>query len=261
MSSQLFIGIDLGSSYTKGVVLDEQATKLAEHTVKTGINFDQAAENVWQELLTKLKLTAKAVTTTVSTGVGRNNCAFKHFSKPEINCLSKGVFHFHQKACTIIDIGGQDNKIIKLDQSGKQLSFKMNRKCAAGTGSFLEEISYKMGISIAEMNTLAQESTCAETISSFCTVFAATEIIHHMRAGANISAILRGVFDSVTRRVLEMDTIENDLVATGGAVFHNPMLLVSLNELLRRPVHLLPSPQTMGAFGAALYALESHSAQ
>jgi len=259
--SKLFLGVDLGSSYTKGVLIDEQARELAQHILKTGINFDQAAENILQELLAKLKLDRQAITSVVSTGVGRSNCAFKHFSKPEINCLSKAVFHFFPKACTIIDIGGQDNKVIKLDQSGKQVSFKMNRKCAAGTGSFLEEISFKMGIGVAEMNKLAQTSTSTSTISSFCTVFAATEIIHHMRAGNDVPAIMHGVFDSVARRVLEMDTMEHEIVATGGAVFHNPMLVQSLNEFLNRPVLIAPSPQTMGAFGAALYALESDRAK
>lgn len=259
--TKLFLGVDLGSSYTKGVVIDEQAQKLAEHVLKTGINFDQAAENILQELMTKLNIKRQSITAAVSTGVGRNNCSFKVFAKPEINCLSKAVFHFYPKACTIIDIGGQDNKVIKLDQNGKQISFKMNRKCASGTGSFIEEISFKMGIEVAEMNKLAAASTSSSSISSFCTVFAATEIIHHMRAGNDVPAIMHGVFDSVARRVLEMDTMENEIIATGGAVFHNPMLVVSLNEFLNKPVHIPSSPQTMGAFGAALYALESQSAK
>jgi predicted CoA-substrate-specific enzyme activase len=160
---------------------------------------------------------------------------------------------------TIIDIGGQDNKIIKLDGAGKRHSFKMNRKCAAGTGAFLEEMSMRLNIPLEEMNALAMQSENMVEISSFCTVFSATEVLEKIRHGKKVPDILKGLFFSVIKRVLEMDSMTDTVVLTGGVVAHNPIIIGMIREASGKNIRVPEHPQLTGAFGAALYALESRT--
>ena len=158
---------------------------------------------------------------------------------------------------TIIDIGGQDNKIIKLDKDGHRLNFKMNRKCAAGTGAFLEEMSMRLDIPLEEMDGLARKSKNMVELGSYCTVFSATEVLENIRHGKNINDIVKGVFFSVIRRVLEMDALTENVVMTGGVVAHNPYLVKMAEEMISRKILVPEHPQLTGAIGAALYALNS----
>jgi len=174
----------------------------------------------------------------------------------EIACHSRGAyFHFHEQM-TVIDIGAQDSKIIHLDQAGKRESFKMNRKCAAGTGAFIEEIAHRLSLNVSDLNALAQRSTKEVSIGSFCTVFAATEILEKIRAGAEIADIVRGAFNSVVKRIVEMGRVNGLLVTTGGVVAHNPFLTELLGQSLGTEAHVAPDAQYTGAFGAALFAME-----
>jgi len=134
----------------------------------------------------------------------------------------------------------------------------MNRKCAAGTGAFLEEIAYRLDLPLADLNALAERSTKETTLGSFCTVFAATEILEKIRAGQKVEDIVKGAFRSVVKRVFEMDTIDGTLVMTGGVVGHNPILARLVEESFGRPVLVPPDPQFIGAFGAALFAMEQN---
>ena len=155
---------------------------------------------------------------------------------------------------TIVDIGGQDNKIIRLETTGQRVDFKMNRKCAAGTGAFIEEIALRLGLQLEEMDPIAAGTNDAVRLSSFCTVFAKTEILAHLRRGVPVGEIVRGAFLSVVTRVLEMDPLSGDVVMTGGVVAHNPTLVAILSERIGRPVEVAPYPQFTGALGAALHA-------
>jgi predicted CoA-substrate-specific enzyme activase len=132
----------------------------------------------------------------------------------------------------------------------------MNRKCAAGTGAFLEEIAYRLDLPLAELNGLAERSTRESPLGSFCTVFAATEILEKIRAGQHVEDIVKGAFRSVVKRVMEMDLVEGDLVMTGGVVAHNPIVVRLVEESFGRPALVPPEPQYIGAFGAALFAQE-----
>lgn len=251
MNSKYLVGIDIGSSYTKAVALDGELKIFAKSVVKSGIDFSLAAKTAFLEL----SLDKNKISKIVSTGVGRNNCSFSDFTKPEINCITKGAYHFYPRQITVVDIGGQDNKIIHIDSSGKQISFKLNRKCASGTGSFLEEMAYKLNISISEMNRRAQQTMTTVGIGSFCTVFAGTEIIQHIREGKEVNAIIRGVFDSVVKRILEMENLNNDIVLTGGASVHASILQEILQEKTKQQVYSPPEAQLIGAVGAALYGI------
>lgn len=249
-----YAGIDIGSSYTKAVIIDGEGTRLGASVAKTGINFGSASKKLFNKALKDASLKKDQIDLVVSTGVGRKNCPFSHTAKPEISCIAKGSYHLHGAQCIVIDIGGQDNKVIKLAADGKQLFFKMNRKCAAGTGSFLEEIAMRLNTSTAEMNKLAGETDKSVPINSFCTVFAGTEIIHQIRENQDINGIMRGIFESVVKRTLEMVTIDDTVVLSGGAVATNPVLVDLFREKLDQDVVLPDYPQDTGALGAALYA-------
>ena len=253
-----YAGIDIGSSYTKAVIVDENGQRVGGAVARTGINFDQAAQALFEASLKNAALQKEQIARVVSTGVGRNNCTFAHAAKPEISCIAKASYHQHGAQCIVIDIGGQDNKVIKLDAAGRQLFFKMNRKCAAGTGSFLEEIAMRLNTSTDEMNRLAGQSDRSVPINSFCTVFAGTEIIHQIRENHEISGIMRGIFESVVKRTLEMAPIDDTVVLSGGAVATNPVLVDLFREKLDQKVQLLERAQEIGALGAALYARELH---
>ena len=174
----------------------------------------------------------------------------------EIACHGKGAYHFIRQAMTVIDIGAQDCKLIHLDARGCRTGFKMNRKCAAGTGAFLEEIAYRLDLTPADLNGLAERSTRESPLGSFCTVFAATEILEKIRAGLMVEDIIKGAFRSVVNRVREMDVVTGTLVMTGGVAAHNPALVRIVEEAFGRPVLLPPDPQFIGALGAALFAAE-----
>ena len=135
--------------------------------------------------------------------------------------------------------------------------FKMNRKCAAGTGSFLEEIALRLDLPVEKLNGLAESSTSEVSLGSFCTVFAATEILAKIRAGQKVEDIVKGAFRSVVKRISEMDVVQADLVMTGGVIAHNPYLAKLVEESFGCPVYVPPEPQFAGALGAALFARDS----
>ena len=161
----------------------------------------------------------------------------------------------------MIDIGGQDNKVIQLDEEGRGMHFKMNRKCAAGTGAFLEEMALRLDIPLSEMNGLAVQSTDLVELGSFCTVFSATEVLEKIRQGKPVSDIVKGLFLSVLKRVMEMDLLSEQVVMTGGVVAYNPYLVTMMGELIKRPIRVPEHPQLTGALGAALLALEKEVSQ
>ena len=135
-------------------------------------------------------------------------------------------------------------------------SFKMNRKCAAGTGAFLEEMSLRLDIPIEEMNNLALQSTGVVELGSFCTVFSATEVLEKISQGKKVPDIVKGLFLSVIKRIIEMDSFTDNVAMTGGVVAHNPFLVTMVEEMIGRTVLVPEYPQFTGAVGAALFAIE-----
>jgi predicted CoA-substrate-specific enzyme activase len=163
-------------------------------------------------------------------------------------------------AITIIDIGGQDNKVIKLDAAGGRTSFKMNRKCAAGTGAFLEEMSTRLDIPLNRMDRLARQSTRSVELGSYCTVFSATEVLEKIRQGCQVPDIMKALFLSVIKRVMEMEPWTERVVVTGGVVAHNPILVDMIAEISGHQVLVPEHPQFTGAIGAALFAMDGYKA-
>jgi predicted CoA-substrate-specific enzyme activase len=251
--------VDVGASRTKVAVLDLERRLIGWAVQKSGTDFTATADECLQRSLEMAGAAAADIANTISTGYGRKNVAYARDDRTEIGCHAGGCYYYFPRAITIIDIGGQDNKVIKLDERGRRLSFKMNRKCAAGTGAFLEEMSARLDIPLERMNELAVRSTDMVKLGSFCTVFSATEVLENIRHGKKIEDIVKGVFFSVARRVLEMDSLTPEVVMTGGVVAHNTYLVRMTEELIGRPILVPDKPQFTGAIGAALYAMEKQA--
>ena len=253
-----FAGADVGASRTKVVVINADNRIVGYSVAKSGTDFRVTADRCLTAALAMADLKNDHIAQTISTGYGRKNVSYAQDHRTEISCHGKGCFHYYPYAITIIDIGGQDNKIIKLGDAGKRVSFKMNRKCAAGTGAFLEEMSPRLDIPLSEMNDLAAASTDMVKLGSFCTVFSATEVLENIRSGKRVEDIVKGLFFSVVSRIKEMDAFTEKVVMTGGVVAHNPYLVEMTQALINRPILVPELPQFTGALGAALYAKETH---
>jgi len=252
-----FAGIDVGTTTTKAAIIAAGGELLGSSVLRTGTDLPVAAGSAFETALAQAGISRDAVQATVATGYGRNSVPFAHDTKTEIGCHGLGCHHYFPEAITVVDIGGQDCKIIKLDARGKRTSFKMNRKCAAGTGAFLEEIAHKLCIPLDELNALAETAHTTSKIGSYCTVFTATEVLDRVRAGEAINDIARGLFDSVAKRIVEMDKLTGHVVMTGGVVAYNTIVAELLTVRSGVEVEVSPHPQEMGAFGAALYATQS----
>ncbi len=280
---EIFAGIDVGTTTTKAVLIDAGGEVLGRFVRRSGTDLASAAVMAFEAAAAQAGMAFEAaaaqagivpdtVRAIVATGYGRKNVpfdrlrtgpfdklrpgSFAHESKTEIGCHGRGCYHYFPEAITVVDIGGQDNKIIKLDAQGRRVSFKMNRKCAAGTGAFLEEIAHKLDIPIGDFNELALAAAKTAQIGSYCTVFTATEVLDRIREGEKTDDITRGLFDSVAKRIVEMDTLTGRVIMTGGVVAFNDIVAHLLGARARVKVEIAPHPQVMGAFGAALFAKE-----
>ena len=258
MMNEFFIGVDVGSSRTKVAILDTDKALRGYSIKKSGTDFGLTSEACLKEAMKEAGLAGDEEFRCVSTGYGRKNVPFSHGSKTEIGCHAKGCYHYFPVAMTIIDIGGQDNKVIKIDKNGRRLNFKMNRKCAAGTGAFLEEMAMRLDIPLEDMDELARSSTEMVELGSYCTVFSGTEVLEKIRQGKKVPDIVKGLFFSVIKRVLEMDSLSEKVAMTGGVIAHNPFIVDMVKEITGREVLVPEHPQLTGAVGAALFAMEDN---
>jgi (R)-2-hydroxyacyl-CoA dehydratese activating ATPase len=251
----LLCGVDVGASATKLVLLSRANEVVARVVRSSGVDYCATAQACLQEAL-EIAPSGSVLACTVSTGYGRRNVDFADRSVTEIHCHGVAGYYLVGGPVTLIDIGGQDNKVIRIDARGKRVDFKMNRKCAAGTGAFLEEIAVRLDLPVEQLDGLAAAATEAARLSSFCTVFAKTEILAHLRAGVPVESIVRGAFVSVATRALEMAPLEGRVMLTGGVAAHNPTVALLLSEKIGRDVIVPPHAQFSGALGAALLARE-----
>jgi predicted CoA-substrate-specific enzyme activase len=252
-NAPFYCGVDIGAAATKLVLLDGDLNVLARSISHSGVDYQGTARKCLDEAREEAGLAGDPVAT-VSTGYGRRNVDFAGDSRTEIHCHGAGCYHHIRQAVTIIDIGGQDNKVIHLDDEGRRREFKMNRKCAAGTGAFIEEIALRLNLDVEDLDGLADSTDLLVPLGSFCTVFAKTEILSHLRQGAPVEGIVRGAFHSVVERILEMDPLDGTVMATGGVVAHNPVIVEILAARIGRDVVVPEAPQFTGALGAALTA-------
>ena len=253
-------GVDIGASSAKLVIVDETGRIVGRAVRRSGVDYAAVAEQNLAQALAEAGLKREDISRTISTGYGRDNVPWSDGRMTEISCHGHGAWFHLRRRITVIDIGAQDSKVIHLDEAGKRAGFKMNRKCAAGTGAFLEEIALRLALNVSELDALAANSHKDVTLGSFCTVFAATEILSKIRAGEKVEDIVKGAFRSVVKRIAEMDTFDGDLVMTGRVAAHNPCLVKLMGEAFGKPVQVPPDSQLMGAFGAALLAMENQPA-
>ncbi|MDO8722760.1 MAG: acyl-CoA dehydratase activase [Syntrophales bacterium] len=251
---KLFAGIDIGSCNAKAVVIDDQGGVVGSHVCRSGIDYQKSAREALKTALGERSWNGMPI---VSTGYGRHSIDFASATKTEIACHARGGFAYLPQALTLVDIGGQDNKVVKIDDRGKRIDFKMNRKCAAGTGTFIEEIANRINIPLESLDTLARQAKKSLKIGSYCTVFASTEILAHIRAGASAEELVRGVFESVVDRVMEMIPFEGTILLCGGVVEYHPFIADLFKERISGEIIVPPHPQLTGAYGAALFARES----
>ena len=250
------MGADVGASRTKVAILDSEKKLIGHDVRKSGTDFSATADNGLKTALDMAGASKKQIVSAISTGYGRKNVTYARDTKTEIGCHARGCFHYFPFSTTIIDIGGQDNKVIKVDEKGLRTGFKMNRKCAAGTGAFLEEMAMRLDIPLEDMDGLASQSENMVKLGSFCTVFSATEVLENIRQGKQLPDIVKGVYFSMVKRVLEMDSLTENVVMTGGVVAHNPFMVKMTEEIITRKIMVPEYPQLTGAIGAALYALK-----
>lgn len=251
-----YAGIDIGSTTAKAIIISPEREIVGHSVQRSGYDFTAAAQRVLSEALAEAGVSRADVARIVSTGYGRRNVDFADEQRTEILCHARGVNFYYPEPVTVVDIGGQDNKVIHLGASGERLGFTMNRKCAAGTGAFIEEIAYRLDLPLDQLNEMAEKAPGEVQIGSFCTVFSCTEILGMARRGVPVDNIIKGVFRSVVKRVAEMDALDGKVVMSGGVVDHNPIVARMLSELLGREVMVPPAPQSIGALGAALLAAE-----
>lgn len=250
------LGIDIGSTTAKAAVLDGGGRLLGSHLLPTGHDGRAVAKRLRDELLGRLGI--RETPPTVSTGYSRALVDWAGKTVTEITCHARGVRHLHPDCRTILDIGGQDSKAIRLGADGLVEDFAMNDRCAAGTGSFLDVIASKFGRSLDELSGLHQRKAAPVEISSTCVVFAETEVVGLLSQGRALDEVLAGVQRAVARRaaamVRQVRPVE-PIYFSGG---------VALNETVRREISAVlgmdlrrsEQPQLTAAVGAALLAKE-----
>ena len=255
-----FAGIDSGSWNTKAAVIDDDGRVVATAVVRSGADLAGAAGRSYDLALAEGGLVRNDVAAVWSTGFGRESVPFAAGSRTELDCHGRGVAFYVPGPLVVVDIGGQDAKVIRLDANGQRLSHRMNRKCAAGTGSFLDEIALRLGIEVRDMDRLARDSVDELELSSFCTVFAGTELLTLIRTGKQPADLAMAAYRSLVKRITAMDVLQDRIVVTGGVVAYHPTVVVLLEAACRADIIVPPHPQEIGAFGAALAAREARSA-
>jgi (R)-2-hydroxyacyl-CoA dehydratese activating ATPase len=253
-SPELYAGIDSGSWTTKAVVIDPDAHVLGTSVVRSRADLPQAAELAFHKALEAAGARREHIARIWSTGFGRDTVPFAEGTRTELDCHARGAHHYVSGPVTVVDIGGQDAKVIKLGENGLRISHRMNRKCAAGTGSFIDEMALRLDVPIGELDALASRYEEEVELGSFCTVFTATELLAAIRQGKRPADLARAAYKSIVKRVLEMDVLDPQVVATGGVVAYHPTVVRLLEGTLGATVIVPPHPQEMGAFGAALAA-------
>jgi len=251
-----FAGIDIGSTMTKVVILKDGI--ITSIIGPTGPEHKRLANKVMEDALKKSNLTLDEIAYIVATGYGRINVPFSDKQITEITCHAKGVKYLFPKARTIIDIGGQDVKGIKIDGNGRVNDFVMNDKCAAGTGRFIEVIAHTLGIELSDVGDISLKSRNPSTISNICTIWAQQEVAASLAEGIPVSDILAGIHRSLADRIVRLISrlkIEDEIIVTGGGA-KNKGLIYAISGLLDRELRVPNEPLITGALGAALMGKE-----
>jgi predicted CoA-substrate-specific enzyme activase len=248
-------GMDIGSITAETVILQDNQM-LSSSIVPTGANSRTAAERSLTAALKQASLRQEDLAAIVTTGYGRASFPSATKMITEITCHARGAFFVHPETRTVIDIGGQDSKVIRLDKQGRNVDFQMNDKCAAGTGRFLEVMARALEVKLEDLGRLSRSAQRTIKISSMCTVFAESEVVSLIAENQPQEVIIRGLHDAIADRILGMVRrvgVEEKVTLTGG-VAKNEGVVLALEERLGVKVFVPPEPQIIGALGAALLA-------
>jgi predicted CoA-substrate-specific enzyme activase len=252
-------GVDVGSTQTKAVVVNEAREIVGRALLPTGANVIRAAEHAFEKALATGGLREEEVEYVVGTGYGRYKVTFGNTQVTEISCHGRGAVHMFPGTRTVVDMGGQDTKAIRVSPAGEIVDFCMNDKCAAGTGRFLGAASSALEIPIDQLGPTALRGERPVKISTTCTVFAESEVLSWLGKGKKIEDILRGVHQSIAQRsagLLRRVGIEEQVTFTGG-VARNVAMIETLQQALGVTLNVSEESHYMGALGAALFALDT----
>ncbi len=251
-------GVDVGSTQTKAVVIDEEKQIVGHALIDTGANVILAAEKAYSLALQDGGIPEEEVEYIIGTGYGRYRVTFGHSQITEISCHARGAAQMFPGTRTVVDMGGQDTKAIKVNESGEVLDFCMNDKCAAGTGRFLGAAAAALDIPLDDLGSTALQFSKPVKISTTCTVFAESEVLSWLGKGKKIQDILWGVHYSIASRsagLLRRVGIEDQVTFTGG-VTRNVAMVKALEERLEKKLNVSDESHFMGALGAAIFALD-----
>jgi predicted CoA-substrate-specific enzyme activase len=252
-----FAGVDIGSTMTKVVIQSDRLE--AVFIGPTGPEHRKLANRVMEDALAQAHIRFEDLTYVIATGYGRINVPFADKQVTEITCHAKGLWSLLPTARTVVDIGGQDSKGIKIN-NGKVMDFVMNDKCAAGTGRFLEVIADALGVPLEKLGELSLSAERITPVSNTCTVFAEQEVINQLACGEPLASLIAGIHEAVATRVYAMVKklkVERDVAVTGGGA-KNKGLVKALETKFGFPLLVPPEPLITGALGAALIGKELH---
>ena len=254
-----FGGCDVGSTYTKAVILDETGKIVADTTIKSKIQAEESARLAMKDVIAKVpELNSEEdLAYLIGTGYGRNKVPFADENISEISCHAMGVHITNPDVKAIIDIGGQDVKGIAIDKDGTVQNFAMNDKCAAGTGRFFEAMARSFEMTLPELSKLSLTAKNVIPITAQCTVFAESEVITLVGEGKPMDEIAAGVEMSIAKRcfVMAKKAGATDSITLTGGCAKNDGLKQAIEQVLKlKVVELKTDPQLMGALGAAEYA-------
>ena len=261
---EYFVGVDVGSATAKVVVIDATGEIAGYSILPTGASGNKTATECLNRISKSLPLDINnGLKHVVATGYGRERVSFATETISEISCHAQGASRLFPTVRTVIDIGGQDSKVIAVGENGWPTNFAMNDKCAAGTGRFLEVMSRVLELDLERMSQLSLESQAPAQVSSMCTVFAESEVISLISEGRQLKDVVAGIHQSIVRRIMGMVNqvgLHKPVVMSGG-VAKNAALVHMLGEKLDTKILVPPEPQIVGALGAALLSRESIEAK
>lgn len=252
-----FAGIDAGSVFTKAVVLEDKSL-LSSYIIPSMGNYAKAAGKALEEALAKIQLSKSDILRLVATGIAASRIPFSTKTATEMTCISTGLYHLFSSARTIIDIGGQASRVIKIDGQGRVSNFLISEKCAAGSGRFLQMIARVLQVNLEDIGELSLKSKSRVSFSTSCAVFAESEAITRIAEGATKEDILAGVHYALAKKIASMVEaigLTMDCAIVGGGA-KDIGLIKSVGEGLRIKLLVPDDPQIIAAFGAALIAQE-----
>jgi predicted CoA-substrate-specific enzyme activase len=257
LENGLGLGIDVGSTTTKAVLIDKSGSIQAKALMQTGASAVQTIEKIMDKISSSSGIKIEDIPV-VSTGYGRARVELAQKTVTEITCHSVGVHRLNPDIRLLIDVGGQDSKVIRIGLSGRPEDFELNDKCSAGTGRFLEVMARVLEVSIDELGPLALQSDSPSSISSTCTVFAESEVIGHIGAGESPADIAAGLHSSMASKIVALSKrvgFAEPVCVTGGVAL-NPAFRHFLSTQLGTDLWVPDDPQLTGALGAAVLAIE-----